>query len=118
MVHGTGDYRVRIYKADLENSEYCAIFTKTRHYYYEDMSDCYEPTWYDKEDGYEATVLKWRKDRYGHLVADHISEGYRTGDISKEEANKIWWNIKNNNISFDGCRKYFRELAGKEIKSN
>lgn len=114
MAHGTGLYWIRNYKADLKTKEYAAIFSQTRNYYFEPMSDCIEPTW-ENLDEYEVTVLKWRKDRWGHMVADHLSEGYRTGTINKDEANKIWWNIKNRSISFRECREYFKEIAGKEI---
>lgn len=116
MAHGTGHYWIRNYNADLKTDEYAAIFSRLRYYYYEDMSDCYEPTW-DNEDEYEVTVIKWRKDRYGHIVADHVSEGYRTGSITKDEANKIWWNIKNRKPGFDVCRKYFTQIAGREIRN-
>lgn len=115
MAHGTGDYLVRIHKADIETDEYLVAFTRTRHYYYDQMSDSYEPTYYDTEE-YEATIMKWHRDRWGWLVADCLSDGYRTGVITKDEANKIWWNLKNRNISFEECRRYFTKVAGKEIK--
>ena len=64
MAHGTGIYMTRNYKADLRTDEYAAWFTRERNYYYEPMSDSYEPT-YEELDGCEVTVAKWRKDRWG-----------------------------------------------------
>lgn len=75
MAHGTGRYLIRNFNTDIKNEEYIVFFTRVRNYYYEDMSDCYEPTWED-EDEYEATIRKWRINRYGEIIADEISEGY------------------------------------------
>lgn len=111
MAHGTGLYWERLYDADLQNEEYVTIFSRLRDYWYPDMSDCYEPTsqWLDE---YEVSVIKWTTDRYGHKKVNLACEGYRTGSISKEMANTIYWNIKNRKISFETCRSYFKEIVG------
>lgn len=106
MAHGTGYYWNRVYKADIKNDEYAVIFFRTYYYYHPQMSDCYEPD-YEALDDYKVSVIKWRKDRWGNEVADCISESVESGTISKDEANKIWWNLKNNNISFERVKEYF-----------
>lgn len=106
MAHGTGYYWNRIWDADLQTKEYAVISFRLYHYYHEQMSDCYEPT-SEAMDEYRVEVIKWRKDAYGHLVADHVSDSTDSGSITKEEANKIWWNLKHKNISFEAVRKYF-----------
>ena len=111
MAHGTGYYWNRIHKADLQTKEYAVIFTRLYYYYYEDMSDCYEPT-YEAKDEYKVEVIKWRKSFHNtrSLVADHLCENIEAGSIDKDTANKIYWNIKNKNISFAECKRYFTEL--------
>ena len=114
MAHGTGYYMERIYKADIETEEYAVIFCEERHYYHEQMSDCYEPTW-EKTGKYEVTVMAWRKNRWGNQVADCLSQNIQTGEIDKETANKIWWNLKNRNMNFETVKQNFIKLAGREI---
>lgn len=128
-MHGTGYYWNRLYKMDYQTDEYAVVVCRLYYYYYEAMSDCYEPT-YRACDEYEVTVIKWeqdyRIDRKGGKInvvylpgmhADHRCPSVRTGSIGKDEANKILWNIKNRNVTFEDCRKYFTELAGWELKA-
>lgn len=116
MAHGTGYCWIPLYDETVKKEEYVLSFSRLRYYWYPEMSDCYEPTWEDRDE-YEARVIRWRTDRYGHKVADCASEGYRTGSIDRDTANKIYWNIKNRNISFATCRKYFEELAGRQLRT-
>lgn len=118
MAHGTGYYWNLIHKATLKTEEYAVTFTRLYYYWYPEMSDCYEPSC-EARDEYEVTVTRWRDDphRRGSRIADHCCEGCRTGSISKDEANKIWWNIKNHNISYAECKRYFTELAGRLISA-
>ena len=109
MAHGTGYYWNRLYKADIKNDEYAVVFAGLCYYYYEDMSDCYEPT-YEWQDEYKVLVMKWRKDRYGHLVADDLSESVEVGDLTKDEANKVWWNLKNRKIRFEDVKKELEKM--------
>ena len=114
MAHGTGLYWNRIYKADIRKKDYVVFVRRTYNYYYEQMSDCYEPSC-EALDEYDVCVTCWRKDRYGDLVADDISDNIRTGKVDAETAKKIWWALKNRDIPFAEVRRYFIELAGKEI---
>jgi hypothetical protein len=114
MAHGTGSYMIRKYDLDIQTEEYAAIFFQERYYWYPQMSDCYEPT-SELRDNYEVEVIKWRTNRYGHKVADCASDSVKTGNIDKDTANKIYWNLKNRNISYETCRKYFTQIAGREL---
>lgn len=101
-----------LYNQTIETDEYAVFFSR---YYEEDygymgMADfaSLEPT-----NDFICEVRKWRKDRYGHLVADHISEGYKvSGD--KDLMNRLWWNFKNNRITFETVKKHFLEIGGRE----
>lgn len=110
MAHGTGRYYNRKYNQDIKKDEYCVIFCQCYNYFYPQMSDCYEPDCYP-EDDFQVQIIKWRKDRYNHTVADHISPQICISNINKDEANKIYWNLKNKDISFDQCMKYFKDLS-------
>lgn len=111
MAHGTGLYWERKYSADIKTDEYVVRFYRLYDYYYPEMSDCYEPSCIAKNE-YRVDVLKWRQDTYNrkHRIADFLSEHVETPSIDKNTANKIWWNLKNKNISFDECKKYFETL--------
>ena len=113
MAHGTGLYLNRIYKADLKKQEYVVVVHRTYNYYYEPMSDCYEPSC-EALDEYDIAVMCWREGRYGK-VADDFSENIRTGAITGEQAKRIWWALKNRDIPFMEVKRYFIELAGKEV---
>lgn len=108
MAHSTGFFWERIPKADIRTEEYILTVSRVYHYYHEQYSDCYEPS-KEGTDKYQVEVTKWRKDRYGNRVADHCSEHIRTGDISREEAIMIYWNVKNRTISFDCIEEYFKK---------
>lgn len=108
MAHLTGNFWEIIDKATLKTEEYVLYVSRVKHYYYPQMSDCYEPTWEWKNE-YEIEVRKWYENKYGHKVADHCSEKIRTGKISREEARMIYWNVKNRTISFDCIEEYFKE---------
>lgn len=114
MAHGTGYYMERVYKADIMKKAYCVMVARKFYYYYEQMSDCVEPT-REALDEYDIRVCEWREDRHGDMVADFLSTNIRTGDIGTEEAKKIWWNLKNREIPFETVKEYFIALAGKEL---
>lgn len=116
MSHSTGLEWKKNYKVSFENDEYVVSFFRLYDYYYEPMSDSYEPTC-EALDEYEVTVTKWRDDFHNKnfKVADHLSESARTGSIDKDTANMIYWNLKNRNISFETCKKFFAQIAGKEL---
>ena len=99
MIHGIGLYNERLWDFDVMTDEYAVMFYRTANYYYPTMSDCYEPTkeWTDE---YDVSVVKWRKDRYGDLVADHLSDSVRLSNVGKDVANYVLWNMKNRKISF------------------
>lgn len=111
MAHGTGYYWIRDYKADLQKDEYAVMCFRLRYYYYEDMSDCYEPT-YVNENEWRIDVVKWRDDFYrkGSKVADHLCESVEMHVTTKDEANKIWWNLKTRNIRFDDVKNEFEKM--------
>ena len=111
MAHRTGLYSERQYKADIRKEEYAVIFFRTCKYYYPQMSDSVEPS-YELLDEYKVEVLKWRKDIHttNSKVADHLSETLSTGTIDKDTANKIYWNLKNRNLTFEQVRKCFELL--------
>ena len=115
MAHGIGRYWIRLYNHDIKNDEYCVIFERVRNYYYEPMSDCYEPSW-EWENEYAVIVLKWRKDKWGHLVADHISESAEFRGLSKNEANYFWWNLKNRKISFAEIKAREKAIEAEKIR--
>lgn len=108
MAHGTGLYWNRINKLDIKKDEYMVIFYQLFDYYYPQMSDCYEPSCEAKNE-YKVEVLKYREIK-GRMYADHLSEKAETETIGKEEAKKIYWNLKNRNISFKEVKKYFEEI--------
>lgn len=112
MKHGTGLCWERQYKADLQTDKYAVITLRLFNYYYPQMSDCYEP-YCEAKDKYKIRVIVWRKDFHNkkRRVADHICKQVETPSISAEEANKIYWNLKNRNIPFEEVKKYFQSLA-------
>ena len=106
----TGYEWVQMYKAEIQNSDYCVIFFRLRYAWYPLMSDCYEPTW-EFRDAFRVEVMRWYLDRYGHKKAmEGISETAVVSDIDKAEANKIYWNLKNREIPFDEVVRYFKEI--------
>lgn len=113
MAHGTGLYLNNLPKAELKKDEYVVIVRRTYNYYYEPMSDCYEPSC-EALDEYDIAVMCWREHRWGK-VADDFSENIRTGKIDGETAKKVWWALKNRNIPFAEVKRYFTELAGREV---
>lgn len=110
MAHGTGYYSERQWNADIVTDEYVVMFFRTKHYWYPDMSDSYEPTseWTDKYSVEVGVWYEWKKGR------KEVSDMWREcdmqslTDISKDEANKIWWNIKNRNLKFEDIKRYFQ----------
>ena len=109
MAHGTGYYWERKWNADVEKTDYYVIFKQLRYYYYEQMSDCYEPTW-EPLDSYECTVMRWRKNRWGHLVADELSETAEVKRIDRKMANRIWKNLNDKDIPFETVKAFFEEV--------
>jgi hypothetical protein len=98
MAHGTGYYWIRNWNADIDKQNYIAAFMSLYYYYYEQMSDCYEPT-REKKDEYRVVIVK-------HGGSDDID----SGSVDKDTINKIWWNIKNRDLTFDQCKKYIKEI--------
>ena len=132
MAHGIGRYWERLWDRDIKNDEYAVLFFRLKNYYFEPMSDSYEPS-SEWEDEYRVSVIKWRDDHHGGRVADHVSESVEFNDLDAKGANYYWWNFKNRKISWaevkkraDGIeaekrkkwaevKKWFEEIDGKAV---
>lgn len=112
MAHSTGYFIIRQYEADIKTDEYCVLFGKEIHYYYEPMSDSNEPTW-EWTGKYNVSVGKWYTRKNGQVEMDEcwsdcdVQNAY---NISKDEANKIWWNIKHRKPDFETIKRYIVNL--------
>ena len=102
MAHGTGYYWNRIYEADIIKDEYAVMFYRCNYYYYPTMSDSYEPTC-DIGDEYEVAVVRFRnKHSFGGTitrVADHLSESVKIAKLTKQDVNRIWYNISKGRLA-------------------
>lgn len=101
-----------LYNQILKTDEYAVFFMR---YYEEDwgymgMADFASLV---STDDFICEIRQWRKDRYGHQVADHLSEGYKVYG-NKDLMNKLWWNFKTKHISFETAKEYFLGIGGKE----
>lgn len=111
-MHGTGLYLKRIYAADLQKEEYAVIFSRVYNYFYPTMSDCYEPSC-EALDEYQVEIIKWRKDPHtkNGKVADHLSETIRITSINKDIANKVYWNLKHRDLTFEEVKMCVNQLS-------
>ena len=111
MAHGTGLYKVRMYKHEIQTDEYSVRVYRTYDYYYPTYSDSYEPT-SEALDEFQICVAKYEPDRKipKAWMTAYFEDGVDTGTITKDEANKILWNIKNRNISYEAIEQYFKAL--------
>lgn len=111
MAHGTGLYTERVYKQEMTTEEYSVRVYRTYHYYYPTYSDCYEPTC-EALDEFEICVAKYEPNRkYPKAwMTAYFEDGIKTGKINKDEANKILWNLKNHNISYETIEQYFKSI--------
>lgn len=122
MAHGTGNYWITLDRATIKTNEYIVMFQRLRHYYYPDMSDSYEPTW-EWKDEYAVEIGKWyNSKRTGLVYNESYSEcdAQRMAGINKDEANKIWWNVKNRALTFEDVKQYLlkrnQELKQETLK--
>ena len=102
---------VRLWNADILKDDYCVVFSRLRHAWYPPMSDSNEPDW-EMLDSYSVSVMRWySKDKRGSMKAlDGVSETVEINDIGKDEAKKIYWNLKNREIPFREVKRYFDVL--------
>ena len=114
MAHGTGRSWVHLESKNIEKAEYVVRFYRIRNYFYETMSDSWEPTW-EWEDEYRVEVVKWR-DYHGGRIADHVSESAEFDGLDAKGANYFWWNFKNRDIRFADVRKRADEIEAERLK--
>lgn len=115
MAHGIGRYWIHLEDKEIRKDEYVVLFFRVRNYYYEDMSDSYEPTW-EWEDDYKVEVIKWRDNYHGGRVADHVSESVEFNDLDAKGANYYWWNFKNRDISFAEAKRRADGIEAERLK--
>lgn len=67
-------------------------------------------TYLTKLDEFYLEIRKFRTDKFGHEVADCISEAYTTKTFNKDVANMLWFNLKNMNLSFEEIKETLKEF--------
>lgn len=80
---------------------------RTYNYYYPQYSDCYEPT-SEALDEFKITVAKYEPN--GAWYTADPDKGVTVRLEDKNEVNKILWNIKHRNISYEAIEAYFATL--------
>lgn len=93
---------------------YVLTFAQLYNEYFPYMCDALNGKVSEPTGKYEAIVRKYRVSGRTKIAT---RDGYRTGEIDKETANKIYWNVKNRGVSLEDCRRYFAQLAGKELRA-
>lgn len=94
MAHGTGIYIIDL-NIDIDVDDIVIKFFRDKNYYYEQYSDCYEPTseWTDV-----YTVGVYRPEKRGtHIYYDDIVKK----EITKDIANMIWYNLTHRQMRAD-----------------
>ena len=109
MAHGTGRYWQISDKNSFHKNGYWVFSFQLHNYYHELYSDSYEPT-HEILPEYRIEVAPEAHMRKGWLGGIRMPDNaVSTGSISKDEANKILWNIKNRDISYAQVVEYFNK---------
>lgn len=110
MAHGTGIYMIPVEKATINMGDYVIYVYKERNYFYEDMSDCYAPT-YRETGKYEISVEEKFVGHFGSC----LRKKYGKCGLTREQAVRFW-------KYFKACEQTYNvpspEDAVKYLKNN
>lgn len=107
MAHGTGHYRIPLTDKDIVIENHLIRFYQTKSYYYEPMSDSYEPNaeWLDE---YMVSINQlYPSKRFGYRFGEDIVNVH--GD--KNMANMIWYNLTHRQMSAEEVIEALKKLA-------